>query len=146
MSKTKAIALMREIPAVVVSAGHTQKTVKVRVGLKQLNSPIKNISLLKYSSQQRTQLVHDPNNSLRIGDIIAISSGSWVSKDVHYTVDRIIVPFGPPLEERPPVPTILERLAAKAEKRQLKKERQSHMGYTIMTSASANADMPFCGS
>ncbi|SZF03404.1 unnamed protein product [Blumeria hordei] len=120
MSKTKAIALMREIPAVVVSAGHTQKTVKVRVGLKQLNSPIKN-----YSSQQRTQLVHDPNNSLRIGDIIAISSGSWVSKDVHYTVDRIIVPFGPPLEERPPVPTILERLAAKAEKRQLKKERQS---------------------
>ncbi|VCU38882.1 Bgt-484 [Blumeria graminis f. sp. tritici] len=130
MSKTKAIALMREIPAVVVSAGHTQKTVKVRVGLKQLNNPIKNISLLKYSGRQQTQLVHDPNNSLRIGDIIAITGGSWVSKDVQYTVDRIIVPFGPPLEERPPVPTIMERLAVRAEKRRLKKERQSPTGHT----------------
>ncbi|CCU82980.1 hypothetical protein BGHDH14_bgh06030 [Blumeria hordei DH14] len=123
MSKSRAIALMREIPAVVVSAGLMQKTVKVQVGVQQWNSHIKKISLVKYFNRRRNHLVHDPNDSVRIGDIVAISAGSRVAKHVRHVVTKIIAPFGVPIEERPPIPTIEERNAAKEEKRRLKQER-----------------------
>lgn len=118
MSKPRATALMREIPAVVVSAGLMQKTVKVQVGVQQWNSHIK-----KYFNRRRNHLVHDPNDSIRIGDIVAISAGSRVAKNVRHVVTKIIAPFGVPIEERPPIPTIEERNAAKEEKRRSKQKR-----------------------
>ncbi|EPQ67783.1 Bgt-279 [Blumeria graminis f. sp. tritici] len=123
MSKPRATALMREIPAVVVSAGLMQKTVKVQVGVQQWNSHIKKISLAKYFNRRRNHLVHDPNDSIRIGDIVAISAGSRVAKNVRHVVTKIIAPFGVPIEERPPIPTIEERNAAKEEKRRSKQKR-----------------------
>lgn len=50
MTRPRALALMREIPAVVVSAGLMQKTVKVRVGVQQWNNQIKKVSALSFFS------------------------------------------------------------------------------------------------
>lgn len=75
------------------------------------------ISPAKYFNRRRNHLVHDPNNSLRIGDVVAITAGSRVAKHVHHVVTKIIAPFEIPIEERPPIPTIEERIAAKEEKR-----------------------------
>jgi len=73
-------------------------------------------------------LVHDPQSSLRTGDIVSISSGWRTSKQVPHIVNRIIAPYGDPIEARPPVPTEEERLAERAAKRERKEERRKKRG------------------
>lgn len=70
-------------------------------------------------------LVHDPKSSVRLGDVVAVSPGWRVSKQVRHVVTHIIAPFGTPLEDRPPVPTEEERLAERAEKKARKDERRA---------------------
>jgi small subunit ribosomal protein S17 len=70
-------------------------------------------------------LVHDPASSLRTGDIISISPGWRVSKNVHHVVKHIIAPFGEPIEARPPVPTEEERLEMRIVKRRAKVNRRN---------------------
>lgn len=53
-----------------------------------------------------------------------IQSGWRTSKQKRFVVNRIIAPFGPPIEERPPVPTEAEREAVHALARQAKKARR----------------------
>lgn len=72
--------------------------------------------------------MHDPNSSLRIGDVVSLQSFR-AAKHVHHVVSEILVPFGPPIGERPPVPTEQERLdqynikrAEKLERRKLRRE------------------------
>jgi len=113
----------RTINAVVVSAGPMQKTVKVRIGTQQWNRHIR-----KHFNSTTHLLVHDPASSLRVGDIIAISPGWRVSKHVHHVVQSIIAPFGPPVEERPPVPTEEERLRERARKKEEKDKRRDEEG------------------
>lgn len=72
-----------------------------------------------------SHLVHDPNDSLREGDVIEIVSGWRTSKRKRFVVNRIIAPFGPPIDERPPVPTQEEREAAHTEKRAQKVARKT---------------------
>lgn len=63
-------------------------------------------------------LVHDPNNSVRQGDVISIAAGWRASKDVRHIVRHIVAPYGPPIDERPPVPSeqdLYERYAAQRE-------------------------------
>jgi len=43
---------------------------------------------------------------------------------VHHVVSAIVAPFGEPIEARPPVPTLAERLEEKAERRRIKQERR----------------------
>lgn len=69
-------------------------------------------------------LVHDPNDSLRTGDIVSISSGWRTSKTKRHVVNRIIAPWGPPIDQRPPVPTPQERDAAHAADRAKKLARK----------------------
>lgn len=69
-------------------------------------------------------LVHDPNDSLRTGDIVSISSGWRTSKSKRHVVNRIIAPWGPPIDQRPPVPTPEEREAAHAAERAKKAARK----------------------
>ncbi|CZS98368.1 related to ribosomal protein [Rhynchosporium agropyri] len=117
MSTTKvAASATRQINAVVVSAGLMQKTVKARVGVQKWNAHIQ-----KKYNRSTNVLVHDPNSSLRIGDIISISSGWRYSKHVHHVVNSIVAPFGDPIEARPRVPTLEERLEKRDAKR-LRKE------------------------
>lgn len=73
--------------------------------------------------------MHDPKNSLRTGDVVEIMNGRRVSKMKRFIVNRIVAPFGPPIEERPPVPTLEEReaehemlRAAKLSRRKLRNE------------------------
>lgn len=50
--------------------------------------------------------------------------GWRVSKTVHHVVDKIIAPFGTGIEERPPVPSEVERLAERDRKRAEKEARR----------------------
>ncbi|KAF3763735.1 nucleic acid-binding protein, partial [Cryphonectria parasitica EP155] len=104
---------------VVISAGLAAKTVKVQIGGEEWNKKVK-----KYFKKPESHLVHDPNNSVRTGDVVEIVSGWRSSKRKRFVVNRIIAPFGPPVEERPPVPTQQEREAAHAVKRGKKLERK----------------------
>lgn len=55
---------------------------------------------------------------------MSISSGWRTSKTKRHVVNRIIAPWGPPIDERPPVPTPEERLAAHAADRAKKLARK----------------------
>jgi hypothetical protein len=69
-------------------------------------------------------MVHDPASSLRTGDVISISSGWRVSKNVHHVVRSILAPFGEPIEARPPVPTEEQRMAERVAKSDAKMSRK----------------------
>lgn len=69
-------------------------------------------------------LVADPRNSLREGDVIEFASGFPKSRTVHHVVERIVAPFGTPIDQRPPVMVREERDAAREEKRAAKWERR----------------------
>lgn len=73
-------------------------------------------------------LVHDPRSSLRAGDIIEISAGWRVSKNVRHVVSRILAPFGEPIEARPPVLSEVERLE---ERRKKKEEKDIRRGKIV---------------
>ncbi|KAL2072440.1 hypothetical protein VTL71DRAFT_11783 [Oculimacula yallundae] len=121
MSAPKVVAsATRQINAVVVSAGLMQKTVKARVGVQKWNAHIQ-----KKFNRSTNVLVHDPNSSLRIGDIISISSGWRYSKHVHHVVNSIVAPFGDPIEARPAVPTLEERLEIRDRKRVRKEAKRN---------------------
>ncbi|KAH7369739.1 hypothetical protein BKA65DRAFT_486904 [Rhexocercosporidium sp. MPI-PUGE-AT-0058] len=128
MSTPKVVAsATRQINAVVVSAGLMQKTVKARVGVQKWNGHIK-----KHFNRSTNVLVHDPNSSLRIGDIISISPGWRYSKHVHHVVNSIVAPFGDPIEARPAVPTLEERLESREAKRLRKEEKRRGSGSAEM--------------
>lgn len=69
--------------------------------------------------------MHDPNDSLRAGDVVAITPGWRSSKQKRHVVKHIIAPSGTPVEERPPVPTEDERWDAKVAKKQAKDGRRA---------------------
>jgi len=109
LSVTQAVAQattrrLRELHGVVVTAGLMDKTVKVRVGGQKWNAFLK-----KFFDKSETYLVHDPNNSLRTGDVVAIEPGFRTSKSKRHVVKAIIAPAGTPIAERPPIPTAEER-------------------------------------
>lgn len=85
---------------------------KARTGVQEWNNHIK-----KNFNRHKDVLVHDPNDSLRTGDIISISSGMRFSKTVRHIVEDIIAPFDTPIEERPPIPTPEERKIQREQKR-----------------------------
>ena len=76
-------------------------------------------------------MVHDPNNSCHEGDVVSIRSGWRTAKHVRHVVTSIIAPMGPPLSARPPVPTEVERLAAREMKRAAKDLRQAEKGRRV---------------
>ncbi|KAK4041020.1 hypothetical protein C8A01DRAFT_15189 [Parachaetomium inaequale] len=111
----------RELHGVVITAGTMDKTVKVRVGGQKWNSFLK-----KFFDDPKTHLVHDPNNSLRLGDVVAITPGWRVSKTKRHVVKHIIAPgSGVPIDGRAPVPTAEERCAERDALRAVKDERRS---------------------
>lgn len=61
--------------------------------------------------------MHDARNSLRTGDIVEISPGWRVSKDVRHVVNKIVAPFGEPIEKRAPIMTREEREAERVERK-----------------------------
>lgn len=68
--------------------------------------------------------MHDPNNSLRTGDVVAIVAGWRVSKTVRHVVQHIIKPAGVPIEERPAIPTPEERVAKREAAKAAKDQRR----------------------
>lgn len=124
VSKT-AVQTYRELHGVVVTAGLIDKTVKVRVGGQKWNNFLK-----KHFDDPKTHLVHDPANSLRTGDVVAITPGWRVSKSKRHVVKHIIAPgSGTPISARPPIPSVEEltvdkdgKRAAKVARRELRAE------------------------
>ncbi|ODA78125.1 hypothetical protein RJ55_06728 [Drechmeria coniospora] len=105
---------------VVVSAGLMHKTVKVRVGGQLWNEVVK-----KCFADPKDYLVHDPNSSLRNGDVVSIVPGWPTSRHKRHVVKHIIAPFGIPIAQRPLVPTLEERIAAREAKKESKDERRA---------------------
>ncbi|KAI5466525.1 hypothetical protein BGZ63DRAFT_421005 [Mariannaea sp. PMI_226] len=112
--------ITHELHGVVVSSGLMQKTVKVRVGGQKWNKVVN-----KWFADPKTYLVHDPNSSLRTGDVVSIVPGWPTSQHKRHVVKHIIAPFGIPIEERPPVPTLEERIAEREAKKTAKDERRA---------------------
>ncbi|KAJ2904656.1 uncharacterized protein MKZ38_007492 [Zalerion maritima] len=110
----------REIVGVVVNAGKMDRTVTVKVGGLKWNRRVQ-----KNFKVPKQHLVHDPLNSLRLGDVLAIQPGWRVSRRKRHVVSRLILPAsGTPLEDRPPVPTEDERVAERDRKSAEKKDRK----------------------
>ncbi|KAB5542613.1 ribosomal protein S17 [Coniochaeta sp. 2T2.1] len=118
----------RELHGVVVTAGLMQRTVKVRVGGQAWNGRLK-----KFFDDPKTFLVHDPNDSLRAGDVVAITPGYRRSKQKRHVVKHIIAPSGTPIDARPPIPTEEERWTADAARRAAKDERRTARHHTSST-------------
>ncbi|KAL1846502.1 hypothetical protein Daus18300_014228 [Diaporthe australafricana] len=136
VTRTASGGLAREMKGIVVSAGLASNTVKVQVAKEEWNKKVK-----KNFQHFERHLVHDPKDSLRIGDIVSISSGWRTSKSKRHVVNRIIAPWGPPIEERPPVPTPAEREAAHAAERAKKTERKQLRDHALaMERAVAKAE------
>ncbi|OTB12578.1 hypothetical protein K445DRAFT_321025 [Daldinia sp. EC12] len=110
----------KEMHGIVVSAGLMDKTVKVKLGGLRWEPRVQ-----KFFKEPRFKLVHDPRNSLRQGDVVAIEPSWRVSQHVRHVVKHIIAPYGEPIESRDPVPTLEERIAERAAKRALKDERRA---------------------
>ncbi|KAI0381063.1 nucleic acid-binding protein [Hypomontagnella monticulosa] len=110
----------KEIHGIVVSAGLMDKTVKVKLGGLRWEPRVQ-----KHFKEPRFKLVHDPANSLRQGDVVAITPSWRVSQHVRHVVKHIIAPYGEPIDERPPIPTLEERLAEKTAKKAAKDERRA---------------------
>ncbi|KAI9798816.1 MAG: hypothetical protein M1825_004989 [Sarcosagium campestre] len=129
---------VRSLTGVVVSAGLMMKTVKVRVARRIWDSHIR-----KHYIKPENLLVHDPRASLIAGDIVTISPGWRRSKWVHHVVTSIVTPFGKPISERPPVPTLEELEKAREEKRARKLERkEARHSSSGETSADEAFDQP----
>lgn len=72
----------------------------------------------------KTHLVHDPNSSLRTGDVVSIVPGWPTSQHKRHVIKQIIAPFGTPIEDRPPVPTEEDRIAQRDQKKAEKDARR----------------------
>jgi small subunit ribosomal protein S17 len=142
----------RELHGVVVSAGMMDKTVKVRVGGQKWNSFLKKVGLSlfltpflhclclafppdtmltnpvprpQFFDDPKTHLVHDPANSLRLGDVVAITPGWRVSKSKRHVVKHIIAPgSGVPIDGRTAIPTAEARHAEREAARKAKDDRR----------------------
>lgn len=79
---------------------------------------------LQFFSVPKHYLVHDPNSSLRTGDVVSIVPGWPTSQHKRHVVNYIIAPYGVPTNERPPVPTLEERIADREAKKEAKDERR----------------------
>ncbi|KAI0542438.1 hypothetical protein GGR58DRAFT_249977 [Xylaria digitata] len=110
----------KEMHGIVVSAGLMDKTVKVRLGGQRWEQRVH-----KWFKDPRYKLVHDPANSLRQGDVVAITPSWRESQHVRHVVKHIIAPYGPAIEERPPIPTPEERAAERLAKRAAKDDRRA---------------------
>lgn len=80
-------------------------------------------SQTQHFREDHDHLVHDPNSSLNIGDVVSLRP-ERNAKHVHHIVSQILVPFGAPISDRPPVPTEAERQAEYEEYRAQKVERR----------------------
>ncbi|KAI0198662.1 nucleic acid-binding protein [Astrocystis sublimbata] len=104
----------KEFHGIVVSAGLMDKTVKVKLGGQRWEQRVH-----KMFKEPRYKLVHDPVNSLRQGDVVAITPSWRESQHVRHVVKHIIAPYGGVgIDERPRIPTMEERAAERTLKRE----------------------------
>ncbi|KAL9110088.1 MAG: hypothetical protein Q9227_005281 [Pyrenula ochraceoflavens] len=91
----------------VIKAGTMDKCVVVRTPTQVYNK-----MLMKYLRAKAQYLCHDPRNSLRVGDVIEYAE--WEERGtrgnrVEMVVERILSPFGEPIDQREKVPDRAER-------------------------------------
>ncbi|KAL1852636.1 hypothetical protein Plec18167_007730 [Paecilomyces lecythidis] len=103
----------------VISVGLMDRTVRVAHRHTTYDRHIR-----KTYPKTTTYLVSDPRNSLREGDVIEFSSGAPKSRRVRHVVERIVAPFGSPVEDRPAVMSREEREAERIRKREEKLKRR----------------------
>ncbi|MCJ1274130.1 hypothetical protein MMC21_001925 [Puttea exsequens] len=132
--------LPRILCGVVVSAGKMQRAVKVRTAKQIYNSFLKkacspsqsnifpNSHLLQQFLTYQNHLVSDPTSSLRTGDVVKIVHERRVSRHIKHTVLEIVAPWGPGIDERPPILSVEERERLRREKKEAKTARKRDKG------------------
>ena len=80
---------------------------------------------LQVFANPKHHLVHDPNSSLRTGDVVAIAPGWPTSRHKRHYVKHIIAAHGVPVSERPPIPTLEEMIVEREAKKTEKDERRT---------------------
>lgn len=80
--------------------------------------------MIQHFTAYESHLVSDPNSSLREGDVVRIAPGWRTSKHIRHVVTEIVAPWGPPVEERPPIPKVEELHEEKRIKREAKLARR----------------------
>jgi small subunit ribosomal protein S17 len=108
----------------VVSSLSTSKTAKVL-----LPSSVRDSHLRKTYTRPTAVLTHDPNSSLRTGDVVAIQPGWRTSKHKRFVLSAILAPFGTEgLESRPRVLSREELVKAREKRREEKRTRKVERG------------------
>lgn len=72
----------------------------------------------------QNHLVSDPNDSIRTGDIVRIARAKKISRHIDHVVTEIVAPWGPKIEERPPVMSLEELEARWRVQKEAKTERK----------------------
>lgn len=80
---------------------------------------------MQHFTARQSHLVSDPNSSLREGDVVRIAPGWRASKHIRHVVTEIVAPWGPRVEERPPIPKVGEMSEERRAKREAKMERRA---------------------
>lgn len=109
----------KHLCGIVVSAGKMMKAVKVRTAKQTYNK-----FLQKHFQTHQSYLVSDPNSSLRAGDVVKIAAERQISRHIKHVVTEIVAPWGPSIDERPPVLSEEERVRRLQEKTRRKQERR----------------------
>lgn len=87
------------------------------------------VAVTQHFQTYKNHLVSDPNSSLRAGDIVRIENeGRKLSRHIQHVVSEIIAPWGPAIEERPPIFTAEERRMIWQEKYDAKVLRRTGRG------------------
>lgn len=83
---------------------------------------------LRFSTKQfvtyQNHLVSDPNDSIRTGDVVRIARAKKISRHINHVVTEIVAPWGPKIEERPPVMSLEEMEARWRARKEAKTERK----------------------
>lgn len=72
----------------------------------------------------QNHLVSDPNDSIRTGDVVKIARVRRISGHIQHVVTEIVAPWGPKIEERPPIMSLEEREARWKVWKEAKTERK----------------------
>lgn len=118
--------VIKQKKGTVISAGLMDRTVRV-----QYNRFTFHKHLNKTFPDKLVYMVADPNNSLRMGDVIVFSNGWRKTENVRHVVERIVAPFGSRIEDRPPVLSPEQREAMLLKKREEKLKRREERGKKV---------------
>ena len=95
--------------------------------------------IAQHFQTHQSYLVSDRTSSTRTGDVVRIAEAGKVSKHIRHRVTEILAPWGPPINQRPPVLSEEEVIAMKVARRRRKEERKQEKKANLAKGNTAGA-------